>query len=76
MLAQRCGVERWSVKTGTDANATQVDLANPKPATIADLIALTPPNPIPRDSRVAPTENTVFVVKALLTDYKLEGGSR
>jgi hypothetical protein len=76
LLAQRCGVERWSVKTGTDASAQQVDLSNPKPTTIANLIGLAPPNPIPRDSRVAPTENTVFVVNAMLTDYKLEGGSR
>jgi hypothetical protein len=76
MLAQRCGVERWSVKTGTDAGAQQVDLSRPTPTTIANLIGLTPPNPIPRDSRIAPTENTVFVVNAMLTDYKLEGGSR
>ena len=76
LFAQRCGVERWSVKTGIDATAQQVDLANPKPTTIGNLIALTPPNPIPKDSRVGPTENTVFVVNATLTDYKLEGGSR
>jgi hypothetical protein len=76
LVAQRCGVERWSVKTGTDATAQQVDLSHPMPTTIANLIGLTPPNPIPRDSRVAPTENTVFVVNAMLTDYKLEGGSR
>jgi hypothetical protein len=75
-LAQRCGVERWSIKTGTDAGAQQVNLANPQATTIANLITLTPPNPIPGDRRVGPTENTVFVVNALLTDYKLEGGSR
>jgi hypothetical protein len=74
-LAQRCGKERWSVKTGTDAGAQQVDLANPKTATIADLIALPAPHPIPKDSRVAPTEMTVFVVNATLTDYKFESGS-
>src|SRR2546426_5254069 len=75
-LAQHCGKERWSVKTGTDASAQQVDLSNPKSTTIAELIALTPPNPIPKDSRVAPAKTTVFVVNAMLTDYKLEGGSR
>jgi hypothetical protein len=71
----RCGVERWSVKTGTDADVQQVDLANPKPATIAQLIQFPAPNPIPKNSRVAPTETTVWVVNAMLTDYKLETGS-
>jgi len=74
LLAQRCGVERWSVKTGTDADAASVDLANPKPATIAGLIGLTPPSPVPKDSRVGPTETSVFVVNATLTDFKLETG--
>jgi hypothetical protein len=73
--AQRCGVERWAVKTGTDGGASQVDLANPQATTIADLIALPPPSPLPGGSRFAPAENTVFVVNATLTDYKLEGGS-
>jgi hypothetical protein len=34
-----------------------------------------PPNPLPTDGRFAPTENTVFVVNATLTDYKLESDS-
>src|SRR5215472_10120080 len=73
-LFARCGVERWSVKTGTDTDAQQVDLANPKPAAIADLVQLTPPAPIPPDNRVAPTETTVWVLNATLTDYKHEEG--
>jgi hypothetical protein len=72
---QRCGTERWSVKTGTDADAGNVDLANARSTTIAELIALSPPQPIPPDNRFTPTETTVFVVNATLTDYKLEGGS-
>jgi len=74
--AQRCGVERWAVKTGTDAGAGSVNLAAFQNTTIAHLIGLTPPHPIPTDSRFDPTENTVFVVNATLTDYKLEGGSK
>lgn len=74
-FGQRCGKERWSVKTGTDAGAGQVNLASPQPANISDLIALAPPNPLPTDTRFAPTENTVFVVNATLTDYKIESGS-
>jgi hypothetical protein len=74
-FAQRCGVERWSVKTGVDSDSSRVDISNPQAASIAELIALQPPNPLPRDTRFAPTENTVFVVNATLTDYKLETGA-
>jgi len=74
-FGQRCGKERWSVKTGTDSGASQIDLSNPQTANIADLITLQPPNPLPTDSRFAPTENTVFVVDATLTDFKFETGS-
>jgi hypothetical protein len=74
-LAQSCGKERWSVKTGSDGTAGQVALANPQPAAISDLIAITPPNPLPKNTRFDPTENTVFVVNATLTDYKVESDS-
>ena len=74
LAAQRCGVERWAVKTGTDADVSRVDLTHPKNATIADLIALQAPQPLP-SKRSSPTETTVFVVSATLTDYKFEGGS-
>jgi hypothetical protein len=72
---QRCGVERWAVKTGTDGGAAQVNLTSPQPSNIADLIALAAPNPLPADNRFSPTENTVFVLNATLTDFKLEGGA-
>ena len=74
-FGQHCGKERWSVKTGTDGGATEVDAAHPRTARIIDLIALQPPSPLPTDSRFAPTENTVFVVDATLTDFKFETGS-
>jgi hypothetical protein len=74
-VGQHCGVERWSVKTGTDAGASQLDLTNPQATTIADLIALPAPNPLPTDTRFSPTENTVFVLSATLTDFKLETGA-
>ncbi len=75
LVAQHCGVERWPIKTGTDADAQRVDLANPRNATVAELTALPPPHPIPPSGRFGPTETTVFVVNATLTDYKFEGGS-
>jgi hypothetical protein len=72
---QSCGTERWSVKTGTDSGAGQVGLANPQPANISDLINLPALNPLPADTRFSPTENTVFVVNATLTDFKSESDS-
>ncbi len=71
-FGQQCGTERWSVKTGGDAGASQVNLNSPQSAAIVDLIAL--PNTQPED-RQAPTEDTVFVVNATLTDYKIETDS-
>jgi hypothetical protein len=75
LQAQRCGVERWAVKTGTDTDAMHINLANRKKTTIAELIALTPPSPIPFFQRFANTETSVFVVDAMLTDYKMERDS-
>lgn len=34
-----CGVERWSVKTGTDADAGLIDLSHSVPTTVAELRA-------------------------------------
>ncbi|MDE2154530.1 MAG: PKD domain-containing protein [Xanthomonadaceae bacterium] len=70
-----CGVERWSVKTGTDPDASLVDTSNPVPTTISHLAALTAPGSPPLDARVQPTETTTFVVDATLVEYKLEGDS-
>ena len=70
-----CGVERWSVKVGTDPDSSQVDLNNPVRAQIADLGTLTPPvdPPGPPDNaRFDQNEKTVFVVNATMTFYKLE----
>ena len=71
----QCGAERWAVKTGTDPDAAQVDLGHLQPSSIAELISLEAPRPIPA-YRVAPTETTAFVMDARLIAYKFEGGSR
>lgn len=70
-----CGVERWSVKTGTDPDAGLVDLNNPVPQTIAYLTGLPAPSSLPSNGRVQPTETTDFVVDATLIEYKLESDS-
>jgi hypothetical protein len=67
-----CGVERWSVKTGTDADVGKINFASTTPQTIATMRSWTAPNPIPANNRVSPFETTVWVLNATLTQYKLE----
>jgi hypothetical protein len=75
VLSPTCGVERWSVKTGTDPDAAFVDLANPAPGSIL-LLGLIPPPPDPpgppANQRVVPQETTVFTFDATMTLYKFE----
>ena len=70
-----CGVERWSVKTGTDADVGSVNLSASQPNDIVTMRSWTAPNPIPTNNRVAPYETTVWVLDATLTEYKLENDS-
>jgi hypothetical protein len=67
-----CGVERWSVKTGTDADSGLINVSSSTPNTIATMRSWTAPNPIPPNNRVSPYETTVWVLNATLTLYKLE----
>ena len=70
-----CGVERWSVKTGTDAGAGLINLQSTTQTTIASLISLPAPVTLPANNRIQPTETTVFKLQATLTEYKLESDS-
>ncbi len=72
---QSCGVERWSVKTGTDADAGLVNLNSASPSTIGSLSAIASPSPIPANNRVAPAETTQWIIQGTLTKYKLEADS-
>src|SRR2546423_3848859 len=65
----QCGVERWSVKTGTDQDVALLNLGSKASTTISSLLAITAPNPIPEDRRVQPTETTVWVLSATLKKY-------
>src|SRR5229473_7518142 len=69
-LAQ-CGVERWSVKTGTDPDAGLVNLNSPTATTISNLSAITAPSTLPDNQRVQTTETTVWVLNATLTKFVL-----
>ena len=71
----QCGVERWSVKTGTDPDAGQVALSLVTPTTIATMRGWPKPGTIPSNNRIAPYETTVWVITATLTQYKLEEDS-
>jgi hypothetical protein len=70
--AADCGVERWPVKTGTDADAALVNSNAALPASIEYLRSLAGPRPLPQSGRVAPTELTVYDVTATLVEFKAE----
>ena len=70
-----CGVERWSVKTGTDADAGLINLKSTTQTTIASLTSLPAPTTLQANNRIQPTETTVFQLHATLTEYKLEPDS-
>jgi hypothetical protein len=74
-LFAQCGVERWSVKTGTDADVGLVNLNSSTNTTIAAMRAPAAPSPIPANNRVSPLETTEWVINATLTQYKLESDS-
>ena len=68
-----CGTERWSVKVGTDRDATRVATSS-QVATIAQLRSIAAParpNSRPK-TRFAPTELTTFQVKGILRVIKKE----
>ena len=69
-----CGVERWSVKTGTDSDAASVSFVA-QANTIATMRSWTPPSPIPSNNRVAPFETTVWTLNVNLLEYKFEDDS-
>jgi len=75
LWAQSCGVERWSVKTGTDADVGLVNVNSTTANTILTMRGWPAPNPIPPNNRVSPYETTVWVLNATLTQYKLESDS-
>lgn len=72
---QACGVERWSVKTGTDAGARSINLNYHFPTAISRLDALTAPSSLPSSSRVRPVETTVYTLTGTLLRYKEEQDS-
>jgi hypothetical protein len=70
-----CGVERWSVKTGTDADAGKITLQSTTSTTISYLTSLAAPGTLPANNRVQPTETTVYQLQVTLVEFKLESDS-
>jgi hypothetical protein len=74
-IEANCGIERWSVKTGTDPTAQGVDLSLASPVSIGFLSSQPHPTFLPSDSRISPIEITNFEVRGKLILYKLEDDS-
>lgn len=74
--ANRCGADRWSVKTGTDSLASSVGMT-PTIVTTTDLVKLqTPPNVTYGTPRTPPVEITLYAVVDVKVQYvRLESDS-
>jgi len=70
VLLAACGVDRWPVKTVTDAHASQVR-TSVVPTTIEALRALPAPRPLPQNGRVTPVETTIYSVSTTIVAYRL-----
>jgi hypothetical protein len=64
--------ERWTVKTGADADAQALTNQVPTPGTISALTALPVPSVLPPNGRSDGAEKTVWSVRATLTAYAAE----
>lgn len=70
-----CGVERWSVKTGTDPDAPSVNLGTYTSSTIYNFSQSVRPGSLPANNRVSPRETTQYRLSATLTKYVRESDS-
>jgi hypothetical protein len=70
-----CGVERWAVKTGMDADAHLVNQKSVVRTTIGYLRSLPAPAQLPPRNRLRPVETTMWSVDASLLRYRMEPDS-
>lgn len=71
----QCGVERWSVKTGTDPDAPSVSLSTYISTTIYNMLQSVHPATLPANNRIAPREFNQYQISGTLTKYKRETDS-
>jgi hypothetical protein len=64
--------ERWSVKTGADADVQAFVDSDPTPTTIASLGVLPVPQTLRSDGRSQGAEQTIWQVNAMLIRYSLD----
>jgi hypothetical protein len=74
-LHAQCGVERWSIKTGTDSGASSINLGTYVSTTIYNMLQSAHPATLPANSRIAPRETTQYRLSGTLTKYVREGDS-
>ncbi|HEX2060775.1 MAG TPA: hypothetical protein VHK90_08535 [Thermoanaerobaculia bacterium] len=74
-LHAACGVERWSVKTGTDPQAPSVNLSTYVSSTIYNFHQSTRPSSLPANGRVSPRETTQYRLSGTLIKYVREADS-
>jgi len=74
-LFGQCGVERWSIKTGTDSQAPSISLSTYISTTIYNMRSSTAPTSLPANSRIAPRELNQYQLSGTLTKYAKEGDS-
>lgn len=74
-LHAACGVERWSVKTGTDPQASSVILGSYVSSTIYNFHQSVRPGSLPSNGRVSPRETTQYRLSGTLTKYVREADS-
>lgn len=74
-LHAACGVERWSVKTGTDPQAPSVNLSSYISSTIYNFHQSTRPGSLPSNGRVSPRETTQYRLSGTLIKYVREADS-
>ena len=74
-IQAQCGVERWSVKTGTDPDASKVDLSTYISTTIYNMWSSTKPSSLPANNRISPRETNQYRITGTLTKYARETDS-
>ena len=74
-LHAQCGVERWSIKTGTDSGASSINLGTYVSTTIYNMLQSAHPATLPANSRISPRETTQYRLSGTLTKYAKEGDS-
>src|SRR5205823_11898139 len=74
-LHAQCGVERWSIKTGTDSQAPSINLSTYISTTIYNMWSSVQPSSLPANSRIAPRVLNQYRLSGTLTKYKRETDS-